>query len=129
MAGSILTDTKKALGLADDYTVFDQEIIMFINSVMSDLNQLGVGPPAGYAIANNTDTWDELLADELKLNSVQSYMFLRVKMLFDPPTVGYVLTAMEKMIDEAVWRITVGQDEIVHPPPPPVVVPPYDPFE
>lgn len=130
MAGSILTDTKKALGLAEDYTAFDPDIIMHINSVMSTLHQLGIGPPAGYAIINSGDTWDELIGDELRLNSVQSYMYLKVKMLFDPPSIGYVITAMEKMIEEATWRITVAQDEIVSPPP--VVVPsvdPIDPFE
>jgi hypothetical protein len=129
MAGSILTDTKKALGLAEDYTAFDPEITMHINSVMATLNQLGVGPPDGYAIVNAGDTWDELIADEKRLNSVQSYLFLRVKMLFDPPSTGYVLTALEKIILEAEWRITNAQDEIVHPPPPPVVVTPVDPFE
>src|SRR3954463_13065004 len=127
MAGSILTDTKKALGLAEDYTAFDPDIIMHINSVMSTLHQLGIGPPAGYAIINSGDTWDELIGDELRLNSVQSYMYLKVKMLFDPPSLGYVITAMEKLIDEATWRITVAQDEIVSPPP--VVVPPVDPID
>jgi hypothetical protein len=129
MAGSILTDTKKALGLAADYTAFDPELIMHINSVLATLNQLGIGPEAGYAIVNSSDSWDELISDEKRLNAVQSYIYLRVKMLFDPPSVGYVLTAMEKMIVEAEWRITVAQDEIVHPPPPPVVVGPIDPFE
>lgn len=129
MAGSILTDTKKALGLADNYTAFDHEIIMYINSVLATLHQLGIGPGIGYAIANASDTWDELIADEKRLNSVQSYMYLRVKMLFDPPTVGFVLTAVKGMIEEAEWRITVAQDEIIHPPPPPVVVVPTDPFE
>ena len=129
MAGSILTDTKKALGLAEDYTAFDPEITMHINSVLATLHQLGIGPETGYAIANSSDTWDELIADEKRLNSVQSYLYLRVKMLFDPPSVGYVLTAMEGMIEEAEWRITVAQDEIVRPPAPPVVVGPTDPFE
>jgi hypothetical protein len=117
MAGSILTDTKKALGLADDYTAFDPDIIMHINSVISTLNQLGVGPPEGYAIASDTGTWTELIGDEKRLNNVQSYLYLRVKMLFDPPSVGYVLTALEKMILEAEWRIMVAQDEILYPAP------------
>jgi len=128
-SGAILTDTKKALGLADDYTAFDPELVMHINSVIATLNQLGVGPVEGYAIVNNTDTWDELIGDEKRLNNVQSYLYLRVKMLFDPPSVGYVLTALEKMIEEAEWRIMVAQDEITYPPPPPVEIVPIDPFE
>lgn len=129
MAGSILSDTKKALGLADDYTPFDAEIIIHINSVLGTLNQLGVGPEEGYAIENKNQTWDDLLNDDPRLNSVQSYVYLKVKMLFDPPSVGYVLTAMEKMILEAEWRVTVAQDEIKVPPPPPAEVVSTDPFE
>ena len=127
MAGSILTDTKKALGLAEDYTAFDPEIIMHINSVISDLTQLGIGPQTGYMIVNSADTWDELIGDESRLNSVQAFIYLKVKLLFDPPSVGYIITAMEKMIEEATWRITVAQDEIVHPPP--VEVPVVNPLE
>jgi hypothetical protein len=116
MADSILTDTKKALGLADDYEAFDPDIILHINSVISTLNQLGIGPLEGYAIADKGGTWDELIADEKRLNNVKSYIYLRVRMLFDPPSVGYVVTAFEKMILEAEWRIMVAQDEILYPP-------------
>lgn len=112
---SILDDTKKALGLAWDYAAFDSEIIMHINSVLADLNQLGVGPADGLIIVNSSDTWDELIASEKRLNHVKSYIHLRVKMLWDPPTVGYVLTSMEKMIEKAEWRVMVAQDEILNP--------------
>lgn len=127
-SSSILDDTKKTLGLASDYTPFDTDIIMHINSVFADLNQLGVGPDPGYAIVNKEDTWDELIADELKLNNVKSYVYLRVRMLFDPPTIGYVLTAKEKEIEKAEWRVTVAADEIKNPPVVPVVVPVDDIF-
>lgn len=129
MPNSILEETKQALGLAPDYTPFDAEIIMHINSVLANANQLGIGPDAGLLVVNSSDTWDELIGTELRLNHVKSWMFLKVKMLFDPPAVGYVLTAMEKMITEAEWRIMVAQDDIIHPAPPPVVVIPSDPFE
>lgn len=114
---SILTDTKKALGLAEDYTAFDPEIIMHINSVLADLNQLGIGPATGLAIANATTEWDELLGSELRYNAVKSYTNLRVKMLFDPPNLGYVITAMEKEIEKAEWRINVAREDIDHPQP------------
>lgn len=118
MVSSILDDTKKVLGIASDYTVFDQDIILFINSVFADLHQMGVGPAAGYAIATSSDTWDEFLGDVMMLNNVQSYVFMRVKLLHDPPDTGYVVEAVQKEIDKAEWRITVAQEEYTdaHPP-------------
>lgn len=125
---SILDDTKKALGLASDYTPFDTEIMMHLNSVLANLNQLGIGPELGLEVIGSMNTWDELIGEEKRLNHVKSYIYLKVKMLFDPPNVGYVLTAMEKQIDQAEWRVMVAQDDIIHPAPPPVVVP-IDPLE
>jgi hypothetical protein len=141
---SILGTTKKALGLAEDYTPFDPELIMHINSVLADLNQLGIGPGLGFMIEDGTATWDQFLGPTVppatvvdppvppvadpRFNSVKSYMFLKVRMLFDPPGVGYVLTAMEKLIEQAEWRINVAREDIVNPAPPKVVPIPYDPF-
>ena len=137
---SILDTTKKALGLDADYTPFDPEIIMHINSVLADLNQLGLGPSAGFMIEDRAATWDQFLAPTLppvdppvaagdpRFNNVKSYAFLKVKMLFDPPNTGYVLTAMEKLIEQAEWRINVAREDIVNPPPPKVLPVPYDPF-
>lgn len=115
---SILNDTKKSLGLADDYEAFDQEIIMHINSVFGDLNQLGLGPNEGYEIADATNEWNEFILDEPRYNSVKSYMHLRVKMLFDPPTLGYLITAIEKVIEKMEWRLNVAREDIVYPVPP-----------
>jgi hypothetical protein len=89
MTDSILDSTKKILNLASDYTVFDQDIILHINSVFSTLNQLGVGPVAGFMIEDNTPVWSDFLEGDLRLNNVKTYMYLRVRMLFDPPTLGY----------------------------------------
>lgn len=113
---SILEDTKKSLGLAADYTPFDADIVMHINSVLADLTQLGVGPEAGFEISGSAEAWASFIADEPRLNSVKSYLFLRVKMLFDPPGTGYVLTSMEKMLEKAEWRINMAREEIDHPP-------------
>lgn len=129
---SILLTTKRSLGLEPDYTPYDGEIIIHINSVLANLNQLGIGPAGGLAITGTDETWDDFLVrvDELvadpRLNHCKSYMYMRVKMLFDPPGTGYVLTAYEKMIQEAEWRIMVAQDDIIHPLPPPVISEPYD---
>jgi hypothetical protein len=120
MAGSILSDTKKALGIASDYVVFDPEITMFINSALATLNQLGIGPANGYVIANANDTWDEFIADNMKLEPVKSYVYLRVKMLFDPPQLGFLLDEYRKQLDELTWRIMVVEDEILNPLPDPL---------
>lgn len=131
--GSILQTTKTSLGLTDDYTPFDSEILIAINSVLANLNQLGVGPDGGMSIDGYTQTWDNFLirVDETvadpRLSHVLSYMHLRVRMLFDPPGVGYLITAYEKMIAEAEWRIMVAQDDVIHPlpPAPPPIIPWY----
>lgn len=133
VANSIIDDTKLALGVPVENTEFDAEIIMHINSVIAEMIQLGIGDQElGYAVVNSQDTWDELIASEKRLNHVKSLMFLKVRMLFDPPSIGYVLTSMEKLIEKAEWRVMVAQDDIINPYDPPPVVPAtpwyYDPF-
>lgn len=110
MAGSILDDTKKALNLAPDYTAFDPEVIMHINSVFSTLNQLGIGPEQGFMIEDRTATWDAFLGDDLRLNNVKTYVYLRVRVLFDPPQVGWLMDAMRNQISELEFRINVQRE-------------------
>ena len=100
MSNSILRSTKKVLGLDDSYTVFDEDVIMHINSVFSILNQLGIGPIDGFRIEDATALWSDFLGDDLNLNSVKTYVFLRVKLLFDPPGTSYLITAMNEQIKE-----------------------------
>lgn len=129
MAGedSILTTTKAALGLLEDDTNFDAELIMHINSVLSTFNQLGLGPDNGYAIANKEQNWADFLGNELRYNDAKSLLFMKVKMIFDPPSVGYVVTAYEKIIEETMQRLAITRDEIDHPlPDPPLVDPDED---
>lgn len=128
MAGedSILTSTKAALGLLDEDTSFDLELVMHINSALSMFNQLGLGPDNGYAIIDKDQIWDDFLGNELRYNDARSLLFLKVKMLFDPPTVGYVVTAYEKVIEEMTQRLAITRDEIENPLPPPEVVDPLD---
>ena len=109
MTNSILLTTKKALGLADDYTAFDQDIIMHINSVFSTLVMLGVGPETGFVIEDNTKTWNEFTSD-VRLNSVKSYMYLKVRLLFDPPSTSFVLNALQEQLKELEWRMNVYRE-------------------
>lgn len=128
---SILDDIKKALGLAADYTVFDQEIIMHINSALGELFQLGVGPTGGFEIDSSTQKWTDLLAGDKTLSMVRTWMYYKVKINFDPPENGAVMMSIEKQLEELAWRIMVARDEeiletvTVDPQPNPY----YDPFE
>lgn len=117
---SILDSVKKVLGIDKDYDVFDVDILMHINSVFATLNQLGVGPEAGYSIEDASPTWSDYLGDDLRLNNVKTYVYLRVRMLFDPPTTSYLLNAYEKQIQEAEWRINVTRESETYTPPEPV---------
>lgn len=112
MTESILDSVKKVLNLSSDYTPFDQDIIMHINSVFSTLNQLGVGPEAGFMIEDKDAVWSDFLESDLRLNNVKSYMYLRVRMLFDPPTIGYLIEAMKQQIAEFEWRINVQRETV-----------------
>lgn len=107
---SILTSVKKALGIAAEYTHFDPDLIMHINSVFSILNQLGVGPEEGFMISNEYNTWSEFIADNSKLEFVKSYMYLKVKLLFDPPTSSAVAESTKRLTDELEWRISTAAE-------------------
>jgi hypothetical protein len=114
MIMSILNSTKKVLGVAEDYTVFDEDIIMHINSAFSTLAQLGVGPAEGFMIVDASTGWDDFIPgapDDPQYNSVKSYVFLKVQMLFDPPQTSYLITAKEKQIEELEWRLNVHREE------------------
>lgn len=113
MEQSILTSTKKTLGIAEEYTVFDLDVITHINSAFSTLTQLGVGPSGGFMIDDTSATWPDFFGSEthFELNSVKSYIFLRVRQLFDPPSTSYLVTAMEKQIEQLEWRLNVHREE------------------
>ena len=106
MADSILEGTKKALGVDPSYDVFDHEIIMHINSTFSTLNQIGVGPKEPFFITDRTDEWDAFIKDQpTVLQSVKTYMQLKVKLLFDPPSSSFALEAFRKQAEEFEWRL------------------------
>lgn len=104
---SILTLVKKNLGIEEDCEDFDDEIIMHINSVFTILSQLGVGPKEGFAIQDKTSVWSEYISDKQNLNLVKSYMYLRVRIMFDPPQNSFTLTSMENQAKEYEWRLNV----------------------
>lgn len=107
---SILNSIKKMLGISEDYTQFDDDIIMHINSVFLNLNQLGVGPESGFSIEDDTAEWTDFIDDNVKLQAVKSYMYLKVKLLFDPPLSSAVTESMNRMISELEWRLNVEVD-------------------
>lgn len=108
---SILTSIKKLLGITEDYKQFDADIIMHINSVFADLAQMGVGPSKGFAIWDDTAIWDDFVSDDMLLQSVKSYMNLRVKILFDPNSVGSsTLASYERQIAQWEWRLNVAAE-------------------
>lgn len=107
MEESILTSIKKLLGLTKEYTNFDADIIMHINSVFMILNQLNVGPVNGFRIEDDSSTWDEFITEDDNLDAVKSYIYLKVKLLFDPPLNSAVMEAMKQTINELEWRLNV----------------------
>lgn len=110
MQESILSSIKKMLGIAEDYKHFDADIIMHINTVLMVLMQLGVGPVAGCSISDDTAVWGDFLSSSKQLEAVKSYIYLRVKMLFDPPTSGTVIQSTENLISELAFRLNVEVD-------------------
>lgn len=126
MSDSILTSTKKILGIAADYTVFDIDIITHINSVFSTLSQLGVGEDhgdIGFMIEDDTAEWGDFLpVNDPRYNAVRSYMYMRVRLMFDPPSTSYLITSMKEQVLEMEWRLNVVREVDLYP------VPPYYPI-
>ena len=109
---SILTSIKKLLGIEEDYEHFDSEIVAHINSVFMILNQLGVGPSEGFVIEDETAYWTDFLPDTdlVRLSAVKSYVHLKVKLLFDPPSSSAVIESTNRLINELEWRLNVSAE-------------------
>lgn len=107
---SILDTIKKMLGIGEDDTNFDQDIIVNINSVLMSVNQLGIGSESGVFIIDNTKTWTDLLGDRTDLEAIKSYVYLKVRLLFDPPSSSFVIESMERQITQFEWRLNVQMD-------------------
>ena len=109
---SILTSIKKLLGIEEDYEHFDTDIIIHINSVFMILNQLGVGPSEGFMIEDKSTTWDEFLPDSTlaTLSAVKSFVHLKVRLLFDPPSSSAVIESTNRLISELEWRLNIAAE-------------------
>ena len=108
---SILVNIKKLLGIEADEKAFDVDVITDINSMFMTLNQLGVGPADVFSIEDDTAVWTDFVANIAKVAAVKSYIHLKVKMIFDPPTASTVLDAMTRVISEMEWRLMIQVEE------------------
>jgi hypothetical protein len=108
---SILTSVKKNIGVLEADVAYDPDILMYLNTAMSTLNQLGVGPEEGFLVEDESTTWGEFLGTDPRLNHVRTYVTLRVRMMFDPPQTSYLITAIEKQIDELAVRLNYQREE------------------
>ncbi len=109
METSILNSIKLLLGITTEYTAFDQQIIMHINSVFMILNQLGVGPESPYSITSEDESWSEF-CKEGQVEAVKEYIYCKVRLIFDPPANSFVVEQFNKRIDELEWRMNVKED-------------------
>lgn len=104
---SILTSIKKLLGIGEDYEEFDQDIIIHINTVLVALTQMGIGPEEGFVISDRTALWSDFIPDNMvKVENVKTYVYLKVKMIFDPPASSAVADAINRNASELEWRLT-----------------------
>lgn len=111
-ADSILNSVKKVLGIDPAYSAFDLDITMHINTVFFTLQQLGIGSPDGFLIEDDTTVWADYLGSDKNYNAVRTYIYLRVRVLFDPPTVPSTMTAIENQIKELEWRLNIEAENL-----------------
>lgn len=110
---TIMSETKKALGIDSGVTVFDTDIRMHINSAIGTLSQLGLGPEGGFEVEDGTETWADFLSTDLMLSPVKSYVYLRTKLLFDPPANSWTTVAMKEQIEQLEWRLNVVREDTI----------------
>ena len=104
---SILTSVKKIIGISEEDESFDTDLIIHINSVLMILNQLGVGPEDGFLITDKSAVWTDVIGNNKLIEAVKTFVGLKVRLIFDPPTSSAVLDSINKTISELEWRINV----------------------
>lgn len=109
MTQSILLTVKKMLGIAEEYHAFDLDITIHVNSVFLTLNQLGVGPDTPFQITDDSAIWSDF-ADTSEVPGIQTYVYLKTRLAFDPPTNSFLVDAIQKQIAELEWRMNVQVD-------------------
>ena len=107
---SILTSIKKLLGIEEDYTHFDADLIMHINSVFMILTQIGVGPSKGFSIQDAETTWYDYLPEDSNLEAVKTFIHLKVRLMFDPPSNSSHTESIKQLISELEWRLNVSAE-------------------
>ena len=109
---SILTSIKKLLGIDEGYDIFDSDLIFHINSVLMILTQMGIGPAKGFLIEGEDAEWSDFIDDSTEIEAVKSYVYMKVKLIFDPPQSSAVIESMKQLINELEWRLNVAVDPI-----------------
>lgn len=112
MDDSILVTIKKMLGLTDNYTPYDMDVIVLINAAFMTLHQLHVGPSEGFSIKDYTSRWGDFIVNPVMLNAVQEYVYMKVKMVFDPPGNSFVMEALKQQCQEIEWRLNVQAESV-----------------
>lgn len=110
MTDSILNSVKLNLGIPEDHTEFDTDILMHINSAFSVLHQVGASPEAGFSINDEFSDWSDFVQGVQNVQMVKTYVCLKVKLIFDPPNTSYALASMEKVVSELEWRLNMLED-------------------
>lgn len=105
MESGILSSIKKLLGSNEEYTDFDLDIIMHINSAFMTLTQLGIGPVGGFRIEDYEATWENFVSSRLDLEGIKTFVYLKVRLVFDPPQMGFLIEAIKEQIKELEWRL------------------------
>ena len=109
---SILTSIKKLIGITEDYKHFDTDLIIHINSVFMILSQMGIGPDNGFSISDETITWNDYLPEgDENFEAVKTYIYLKTKLVFDPPQSSSTMEAMKQTISELEWRLNVEAEQ------------------
>jgi hypothetical protein len=111
MEESILKSVKKVLGIDADYIAFDLDILIHINTAFAVLNQLGIGPEAGFMIEDDTAVWATFYGTDSRYNAIRTYVYLKVRIMFDPPQTAYLVEALNSQIKELEWRINAYREE------------------
>ena len=114
MEDSIFKTIKSLLGPDADYDVFDQDILIFINTAIATLTQLGVGPSSGFRVTGDSETWADFIGDRNDIDSVKSYIYMKVRLAFDPPSSATVSSSYEEACKEYEWRLNVAVDTWPH---------------
>ena len=112
MENSILTSIKKLIGMDEDYEYYDTDIIIHINTIFMYLSQIGIGPSDGFSISDETTTWEDFLpSDNKNFEAVKTYIYLKTRLIFDPPQSSSTMEAMKQTISELEWRVNVEAEQ------------------